>query len=130
ARDARHRERARDGDRLRLHEPALRAEPAGDEPLRCAVGDGMSLAKRTTSRERRKVRTMRTEKQHGKAKGQRAAETECVGSPISNDAYNVIAALHAKLEGLEAYRKYAKDGNGAVWKELTQADVECVSTLV
>lgn len=73
---------------------------------------------------------MRTEKQHGKAKGQRAAETECVGSPISNDAYNVIAALHAKLEGLEAYRKYAKDGNGAVWKELTQADVECVSTLV
>ena len=76
---------------------------------------------------------MRTgiEKQHGKTKGQRGVvESESVGSPISNEAYNVIAALHEKLEGMEAYRKYAKDGNASVWKELTQCDVEAVSTLV
>ena len=34
-----------------------------------------------------------------------------IGSPITNEAYNVITALQAKLEGLEAYRKYAKDGS-------------------
>lgn len=34
-----------------------------------------------------------------------------VGSPISAAAYNVLSALHSKLEGLEAYRTYAQDGN-------------------
>src|SRR5262249_1579817 len=34
-----------------------------------------------------------------------------IGSPLSNDAYNLIAALHAKLEGMEAYRKFAFDGD-------------------
>lgn len=75
---------------------------------------------------------MRTgaEKQTGK-KGQRGTvETGSIGSPISNEAYNVIAALHEKLEGLEAYRKYAKDGNPRVWKELSNADVECTAKLV
>ncbi len=68
---------------------------------------------------------------HGKTKAQRGAvEPESVGSPISNEAYNVIAALHEKLEGLEAYRKYAKDGNTSLWKEVSQCDVEAVSTLV
>jgi hypothetical protein len=46
-----------------------------------------------------------------------------IGSPISNEAYNVIRALAAKLEGLEAYRKYSKDGDPELWKQLT--DVEC-----
>lgn len=53
-----------------------------------------------------------------------------VGSPIANDAYNVIAALHAKLEGLEAYRKYAKDGPKELWQNLTQAEVQGVSLLI
>jgi hypothetical protein len=53
-----------------------------------------------------------------------------VGSPISNDAYNVVAALHAKLEGLEAYRKFSKDGGGQLWSQLTREDVKCVELLV
>ncbi len=52
-----------------------------------------------------------------------------VGSPISNEAYNVISALHAKLEGLEAYRKYAKDADSELWRELTANDVQNVRTL-
>lgn len=53
-----------------------------------------------------------------------------VGSPISNQAYNVVSALASKLEGLEAYRKYAKDGDAEVWQRLTQAELATVSTLV
>ncbi len=53
-----------------------------------------------------------------------------VGSPISNEAYNVITALQAKLEGLEAYRKYQKDGNQQIWQQLAQADIQCVTQLI
>lgn len=53
-----------------------------------------------------------------------------IGSPISNEAYDVITALHSKLEGLEAYRKYSKDGNANLWKEMTDSDVQCVERLV
>jgi hypothetical protein len=53
-----------------------------------------------------------------------------IGSPISNEAYNVLSALHAKLEGLEAYRKYASDGDGRVWQQLNQQDVQAVDVLV
>lgn len=53
-----------------------------------------------------------------------------VGSPISNQAYNIVSALASKLEGLEAYRKYAKDGDAEVWQRLTQAEMATVSTLV
>ena len=54
-----------------------------------------------------------------------------VGSPICNEAYNVIAALHSKLEGLEAYRKYSKDGgSGQIWQQLTQIEVQGVQKLV
>ena len=53
-----------------------------------------------------------------------------VGSPISNEAYNVLAALHAKLEGLEAYRKYQRDGDNRIWQQLSQQDNQAVETLV
>lgn len=53
-----------------------------------------------------------------------------IGSPISNEAYNVLAALHAKLEGLEAYRKFAQDGNQQIWKQLCDQDVESVRLLL
>ena len=53
-----------------------------------------------------------------------------VGSPISNEAYNVISALQAKLEGLEAYRKYQADGDQQIWQELTQQDTQSVQRLV
>src|SRR5690348_15402440 len=53
-----------------------------------------------------------------------------VGSPISNEAYNIIAVLHEKLEGLEAYRKFAQSGgNPQVWQYLNQVDTQCVQLL-
>jgi hypothetical protein len=54
---------------------------------------------------------------------------EGVGSPISHEAYNVISALHAKYEGLEAYRKYGWDGDQRIWKELSDRDDEAVRLL-
>ena len=69
------------------------------------------------------------QKEQGEARTQ-GGETQAVGSPISNEAYNVISALHAKLEGLEAYRKYAKDENAELWRELTQLEVQTVGKLV
>jgi hypothetical protein len=53
-----------------------------------------------------------------------------IGSPISNEAYNVLSALHAKLEGLEAYRKYSQDGNDRIWQQLSQQDNQAVETLI
>lgn len=53
-----------------------------------------------------------------------------LGSPISNEAYDVIAALHEKLEGVEAYRKYADDGDAEVWQRLTEAELPAISILV
>lgn len=56
--------------------------------------------------------------------------SQAVGSPISDEAYNVIAALHAKPEGLEAYRKYQQAGSSQLWQQLTQQEVQGVQTLV
>ena len=56
--------------------------------------------------------------------------TTGVGSPISNEAYNVLSTLHTKLEGLEAYRKYQQDGNGQLWQQLSQQDNQAVEALV
>jgi hypothetical protein len=53
-----------------------------------------------------------------------------VGSPISNDVYDVIAALHNKLEGLEAYRKFGQNGNVQLWKQLSDLDNQGVQLLV
>lgn len=53
-----------------------------------------------------------------------------VGSPISNTAYDIVSALHAKLEGLEAYRKYANDGNEEIWKKLCAQELQGVQLLV
>lgn len=53
-----------------------------------------------------------------------------LGSPISNEAYNVLSALHNKLEGLDAYRKYAQDGNSGIWQQLSQSEMQSVNTLV
>ena len=56
--------------------------------------------------------------------------TQGIGSTISNETYNVISALQAKLEGLEAYRKYAQsDQNQQLWQQLTQWDTEAVQLL-
>jgi hypothetical protein len=61
---------------------------------------------------------------------QSTTSTQSIGSPISNPAYNVISALQAKLEGLEAYRKYAQsDSNQQLWQQLTQLDTQAVQLL-
>lgn len=70
------------------------------------------------------------QQQQGNVQGQGQQAQGGVGSPISNEAYNVISALANKLEGLEAYRKYAKDGGTQVWQQLTQIEVEGVKKLV
>lgn len=53
-----------------------------------------------------------------------------VGSPVSNDAYNVIACLHEKLQGLEAMRKFCMDADEHVWKKLAPLDLQAVDTLL
>jgi hypothetical protein len=63
--------------------------------------------------------TMQTQTQHSQG----------VGSPISNDAYNLIAALYAKLEGLDAYRKYQQSG-GQIWQQPSQQKIQGVQTVV
>lgn len=53
-----------------------------------------------------------------------------IGSPVSNEAYDVINALANKLEGLEAFRKYAKDAREELWREVSQHDYEAVALLI
>ena len=53
-----------------------------------------------------------------------------LGSPVNDEWYNVLTALQSKLEGLEAYRKYAQDsGNPQLWQYLTQVDTQAVQYL-
>jgi len=52
-----------------------------------------------------------------------------VGPSVHNDAYNVVTALQSKLEGLEAYRKYLRDGNPELWQRLSRLDQQCVVLL-
>ena len=70
-----------------------------------------------------------TEGQRGQTQW-RQNQSSGVGSPISNEAYNVLSTLHTKLEGLEAYRKYQQDGSNQLWQQLSQQDNQAVETLV
>jgi hypothetical protein len=51
---------------------------------------------------------------------------------VDNEVYNVISALHSKLEGLAAYQKYERDGqaNDPVWRELRQSDEQSARRLM
>ncbi len=54
-----------------------------------------------------------------------------IGSPVSNEVYDVICVLHNKLEALEAYRRYAQDGgNPQLWQYLSQADTQATQYLM
>jgi hypothetical protein len=53
-----------------------------------------------------------------------------IGSPMGNEAYNIINALANKLEGMEAFRKYAKDGRDEIWREVTEHDRKAVGLLI
>jgi len=52
-----------------------------------------------------------------------------LGSPISNEAYNLITALQSKLEGLDAYSSYAQDGDKELWRKLSEQDMQSVRLL-
>ncbi len=76
---------------------------------------------------------MATEQQREKdVQGQERIRLEGgVGSPVCNEAYNVIACLHEKLQGLEAMRKFAKDADDAqMWKTIAEHDLEAVDLLL
>lgn len=51
---------------------------------------------------------------------------------IDNEVYNVISALHTKLEGLAAYDKYERDGsaNTQIWRQLRQQDQQAARQLL
>jgi hypothetical protein len=72
---------------------------------------------------------MATEQKEG-AQKQRGMMEGDVGSPINNDAYNVIACLHEKLQGLEAMRKFSKDADQENWKKISQLDMQAVDILL
>jgi len=53
-----------------------------------------------------------------------------IGSPVSNEAYNVLTALQSKLEGMEAYRVYMRDESSDLWRQLHELDQQAVSLLL
>ncbi|HEX2916207.1 MAG TPA: hypothetical protein VH186_35935 [Chloroflexia bacterium] len=48
---------------------------------------------------------------------------------MDNNSYNVIMALASNLEALEAYHKYAQDGNQQLWQQITRHTEEVVNLL-
>jgi hypothetical protein len=74
---------------------------------------------------------MATEEKIGHKEGAERLQVEGgIGSPISNEAYNVIACLHEKLQGLEAMRKFSKDADQETWKRISQLDMQAVDILL
>jgi hypothetical protein len=72
---------------------------------------------------------MATEQKEG-TQQQRGMMEGDVGSPITNDAYNIVACLHEKLQGLEAMRKFSKDADEDVWKQISRLDMQAVDVLL
>jgi hypothetical protein len=68
--------------------------------------------------------------EHAMSVSQRPRSPEGLGSPISNEAYNVLTSLQTKLEGMEVYRKYAQGQGGHLWQKLNDLDEQAVRILV
>jgi hypothetical protein len=54
--------------------------------------------------------------------------------PVDNPTYNLISALHTKLEGLAAYRKYFQDAQGdqecqQLFQQLHQQDYQAAQLI-
>ena len=49
---------------------------------------------------------------------------------VSNEVYDVLQATATKLEGLAAYNKYERDGNGQLWQQLRQQDEQTIRQLL
>jgi hypothetical protein len=45
-----------------------------------------------------------------------------VDSPVDDATYDVLMALASKLEAIDTYRKYAKDGDASFWAQIAQDD--------
>lgn len=52
-----------------------------------------------------------------------------LGSPIDNEAYNVLTALQTKLEGLEAMRQYGQESDTSLWQQVSALDQQAVTLL-
>jgi hypothetical protein len=52
------------------------------------------------------------------------------GSPVDNATYNLLQALVSKLEAIEAYGKYERDGDQAVFARLAEDDRRHVEDLL
>jgi hypothetical protein len=48
---------------------------------------------------------------------------------MDNNSYNLIMALASNLEALEAYHKYANDGNQQLWQELASHTEQIIGRL-
>lgn len=48
--------------------------------------------------------------------------TSTPDSPVDNQTYNVLMALASKLEALDTYQKYERDGGSGVWADLIRED--------
>jgi hypothetical protein len=74
---------------------------------------------------------MATQEKIGHKQGVERLQVEGgIGSPLSNEAYNVIACLHEKLQGLEAMRKFSKDAGEQIWQKLAELDLQAVDMLL
>jgi len=61
---------------------------------------------------------------------QTGGQGQGMGSPISDEAYNVITALQTKLEGLAAYQTYQQSSTRRqVWQQLSDLDNQAVQIL-
>ena len=66
----------------------------------------------------------------GTPMGGQQQQVQGIGSPVSNEVYDVITTLQSKLKGLEAYRKFAQNGgNTQLWQYLSQIDQQAVQVL-
>jgi hypothetical protein len=68
------------------------------------------------------IRTARTKEE--------AMTTQTEQTLVSNEVYDLLMATASKLEGLAAYNKYQRDGNGQIWQQLRQQDEQAVRQLL
>ena len=52
------------------------------------------------------------------------------GYPVDNNTYNLMQALVSKLEAIEVYRKYERDGNQELFQELIREDSQHAERLL
>lgn len=52
------------------------------------------------------------------------------GSPVDNATYNLLQTLVSKLEAIEVYGKYERDGDGEIFRELAEDDRRHAERLV